>query len=172
LVTVLYHPEGFPNDVKDDDDHSLTFPSQGCTPGWWKNQGFGAFDSASDPLAIAVTSAVANYWYGGVAPAGFDGTHNALFRDAFNLTAAQMTAVGLDPNLTLLGAIELNGGNYDALARQGTSALLNSVSVDYPYEASQVLQMVHDGIANQNIDNLINIFDAANNLDHSSCPSG
>jgi hypothetical protein len=171
VVTVHYHPAGFPNDITDSDDHSVTFPAQGCTPGWWKNQGLGAYDNPNDALATALTTAVADYWYGGVAPAGFDGTHDALFRDAFNLTSAQMTAVGLDPNLTLLGAIQLGGGNYNALARQGTSALLNSVSVDYPYDPDQVLQMVHDAIVDQDLDDLINLFDAANNLDHSSCPS-
>jgi hypothetical protein len=122
----------------------INTPAQGCTPGWWKNQGLGAYDQSTDALAVAVTTAVADYWYGGVAPAGFDGTHTALFRDAFNVTSAQMTAAGLDPNLTLLGAIELGGGNYFALARQGTAALLNSVSVAYPYDASQVLQLMHD----------------------------
>jgi uncharacterized repeat protein (TIGR01451 family) len=172
IVTVHYHPANFPNDITDFDTHSVSFPAQGCTPGWWKNQGLGAYDSPTDPLAIAVTTAVADYWYGGVAPAGFDGTHDALFRDAFSLTSAQMSAVGLDPNLTLLGAIELGGGNFNALARQGTSALLNSVSVDYPYEANQVLQMVHDAIVTQNVGNLVNLFDTANNLDHSSCPTG
>jgi hypothetical protein len=170
VVTIHYHPDGFPNDITDDDDHSVTFSSQGCTPGWWKNQGLGAYDDASDALAMAVTAAVADHW--GSAPAGFDGTHDALFMDAFNLTSAEMTAVGLDPNLTLLGAIELGGGNYFALARQGTAALLNSVSVDYSYDADQVLQMVHDAIVNQDLDDLVDLFDDANNFDHSSCPSG
>jgi hypothetical protein len=36
VVTVHYHPDGFPNDVTDDDDHSVTFPIMGCTPGFWQ----------------------------------------------------------------------------------------------------------------------------------------
>jgi hypothetical protein len=35
-VTVLYHPEGFPNDISDDDTHTVLIPILGCTPGFWQ----------------------------------------------------------------------------------------------------------------------------------------
>jgi uncharacterized repeat protein (TIGR01451 family) len=36
VVTVLYHPDGFPNDITDDDDHTVLIPILGCTPGFWQ----------------------------------------------------------------------------------------------------------------------------------------
>jgi hypothetical protein len=150
----------------------VNVPNQGCTPGWWKNQGKTAYDEPGDWLAIAVTDAVADYWYGGTAPVGFDGTHSALFREAFNLNKGQMNARGVPKDLTLLEAVELGGGNFKALARQGTSALLNSLSVAYEYGPEQVLQKVHEAFVTGNLENLINDFDTANNRDHSFCPTG
>jgi hypothetical protein len=176
VVTVHYHPDGFPNDITDDDDHSLEIipAGEGCTPGWWKNQGVGAYDDPTDALAMAVNQAVLDYWYGGVAPIGwtFDGTTDSLFRDAFNLTEAQMQARGLDADLTLLEAIELGGGGFKALARHGTAALLNSLSVNYEFSADEVLQDVHDAFVSGNLGTLIDDFNEANNQDHSSCPTG
>jgi hypothetical protein len=147
---------------------------EGCSPGWWKSAGVGAYDQASDPLAIAVNEAVLAEWHGGGAPLGwtFDGTTTSLFRDAFNLTEAQMVARGLDPSLTILGAVELGGGNFDALARQGTAALLNSLSVNYLYTASSVLQLVHDALITGNLGTLVDDFNEASNEDHGSCPTG
>lgn len=150
----------------------VNVPGQGCTTGWWKNQGLEAYDKSTDELAIAVTNAVADYWYSGTAPAGFDGTHDALFRIAFKLTAAEMTDRGLDPNLTLLGAVELGGGGFNALARQGTSALLNSLSVAYEFSTDQVLQDVHDAFVTGDLGTLIDDYDTANSRDHSFCPTG
>jgi hypothetical protein len=36
VVTVHYNPFGFPNDVTDEDDHSLILPGFACTPGFWQ----------------------------------------------------------------------------------------------------------------------------------------
>ncbi|MGE5893877.1 MAG: hypothetical protein ACM34I_07465, partial [bacterium] len=36
VVAVHYNPNGFPNDITDDDDHTLLIPIQGCTPGFWQ----------------------------------------------------------------------------------------------------------------------------------------
>jgi hypothetical protein len=146
-------------------------PLEGCTPGWWKNQGLGAYDEAGDALAIAVTNAVADKWYGGTAPVGFDGTTGSLFRVAFNLTVAEMEARGLDGGLTLLEAVELGGGDFNALARHGTSGLLNSLSVDYGFSANEVLDDVHDAFISGNIGSLVSDLDTANKRDHGSCPS-
>jgi hypothetical protein len=180
VVTVHYHPVGFPNDITDDDDHSLEIipPGEGCTPGWWKNQGVGAYDEATDPLAIAVEDAVESYWGAGWIYLGttegndFQGTTDDLFRVAFNLTEAQMEARGLDADLTLLDAIELGGGGFKALARHGTAALLNSLSVNYEFDADEVLQDVHDAFVTGNLGTLVDDYNEANNRDHSSCPTG
>jgi hypothetical protein len=79
---------------------------------------------------------------------------------------------GLDPNLTLLGAVKLGGGDFNALARQGTSALLNSLSVAYEFGTEHVLQEVHDAFISGDIGDLITKYDTANKRDHSSCPTG
>ncbi len=149
-------------------------PLEGCTPGWWKNAGLGAWNEVGDALSQAVTQAVLDEWHGGIAPPGwtFDGTHESLFRDAFNLSEAEMTARGLDPGLTLLAAVELGGGNFKALARHGTSSLLNSLSVDFAYTETQVLQLVHDAFISGNIGTLIDDLNEASNKDHGSCPVG
>jgi uncharacterized repeat protein (TIGR01451 family) len=180
VVTVHYHPDGFPNDITDDDDHSLEIipAGEGCTPGWWKNQGVGAYDEATDALAMAVESAVESYWGAGWIYLGtaegdaFEGTTDDLFRVAFNLTEQQMEARGLSADLTLLEAIELGGGGFKALARHGTAALLNSLSVNYEFSADEVLQDVHDAFVSGNLGTLIDDFNEANNQDHSSCPTG
>jgi hypothetical protein len=143
----------------------VNVPGQGCTPGWWKNQGVTAYDQASDPLAQAVSSAVLAKW--GIVT---DGTTTSLFRDAFNLTPAQMQ--GLPADLTLLQAIELGGGGFNALARHGAGALLNSLSVAYEFTDDQVLQDVHDAFISGVIGTLIDDYATASERDHSFCPTG
>jgi hypothetical protein len=156
----------------------VNVPGQGCTPGWWKNQGLGAYDDPADTLAMAVEAAVESHWGAGWiylgTPEGdaFEGTTTSLFRVAFNLTPAEMTAQGLDPDLTLLGAVELGGGDFNALARHGTSALLNSLSVAYEYSSTQVLDDVHDAFIAGDVGTLIDDYDTANKRDHSACPAG
>jgi hypothetical protein len=148
-------------------------PPLGCTAGWWKNSGLGAFDDPSDELAQEVTAAVVVHWNPEPVPPEFDGTHGSLFRHAFNLSKAQMTARGLDPKLTLLSAVKLGGGDFNALARQGTSALLNSRSISYEFGAEEILKEVHDAFFNPDVvGDLITKYDTANKRDHSSCPTG
>jgi uncharacterized repeat protein (TIGR01451 family) len=49
VVTVHYHPANFPNDITDDDDHSLEIISMlGCTPGFW--QGGAGFKLWNQPV--------------------------------------------------------------------------------------------------------------------------
>jgi hypothetical protein len=154
-----------------------TKPSQGCTPGFWKNH-TAAWDQSTDATVIALKAAIdaagAPYAY----TAG--GMTTQSFATIFGLTSAQMTAAGLSPSLTLLGAINLGGGGFNALARHGTAALLSSVSVQYPYSAKQVLDGVHNAIvaldANQVSatfpDGVTTDLAAANNLSEQACPTG
>jgi hypothetical protein len=142
-------------------------PNQGCTPGWWKNSGLTAWDQPTDPLAIDLAAAVfaAN---GNVV----DGTTSSLFKDVFDLTDAQMTDAGLATDLTLLQAVELGGGDFKALARHGVSALLNSLSVAYEFDASYVLSEMHDAYVNGVWSDLLADLSTANQRDHSGCPTG
>src|SRR5439155_14155625 len=95
----------------------------------------------------------------------------------FWLSGAQLR--GLSSSLTLLGALNLGGGAFNALARHGTAALLSSASVQYPYTTLQVLQAVHqafvDGNPNEVLpgfpDGVLTDLTNANNLDEGACPS-
>jgi hypothetical protein len=146
-------------------------PLEGCTPGWWKNNGLTAWDQPTDPLAQAVAAAVFAKW-GTVV----EGDSDTFFRDVFDLTIQEMNDAGLDPSLTLLQAVELGGGGFNALARHGVSALLNSLSVAYEFTASSILQDMHDayadGVFGTDDQALLDGYANANNRDHSSCPTG
>jgi hypothetical protein len=92
----------------------------------------------------------------------------------FDLTAAQMTAAGLDPDLTILGAINLGGGGFQALARHGAAGLLSAGSVNFEFSVLEVYHLVHDpiaaGDADAAADNASELGDANNNS-HQSCPT-
>ena len=92
-------------------------PGQGCTPGWWKNK-------ASRPrtiLAIARDGSCVgrSRRSGTVVDRGGGGTTESLFRDVFGLTSGDMEKQGLDPDLTLLEAVELGGGGFNACQPTG-----------------------------------------------------
>lgn len=97
---------------------------EGCTPGYWKQSQH--FDSW--PAAYAPTDLFSSVF---TVPGGF---------------AFQNPESGTDPNtLTLVGALGLNGGGANSVARSGTAALLNAESGDvaYPYTVSEVIDMVN-----------------------------
>jgi hypothetical protein len=114
---------------------------QGCTPGYWRNH--------------------ADRWEGVASTDDFDTTFGV------NL---------FDPNITLGTAIWASGGGNNALARHATAALLNAhggvpnsdgTTVNYPYTADEVIQMVQEAVANGTIEETKDLLDAANNL---GCP--
>jgi hypothetical protein len=121
--------------------YTVTGGDEGCTPGYWRNH--------------------ADRWVG-VAPADdFDATFGV---DLFN------------PNITLGTAIWLGGGGVNAFARHATAALLNAnggvpnadgTTVNYPYTAAEVIQMVQDAVADGTIEATKDLFEAANEL---GCP--
>src|SRR5437763_2920587 len=86
---------------------------QGCSQGFWKNH-TSIWNAANKTVPTCVAAAIAAQG----SPYSGNGTTTSLFRTTFGLTAAQMTAAGLDPNLTLLDALNLQGGGLKALARQ------------------------------------------------------
>ncbi|ALJ00644.1 T9SS type A sorting domain-containing protein [Rufibacter tibetensis] len=86
---------------------------------------------------------------------------------------------GLNQSLTLAGALDLGGGNYNALARASTAALLNACHpvVNYPYSTDDILRAVREmfmngtttlnGVTYTSAEALKNELDRANNL---GCP--
>jgi hypothetical protein len=91
---------------------------EGCTLGYWK---------ADAEHHDAVT------W-----PSPY--TPSASYNDAFGVTA------GFNP-ATLLAALNQGGGQEDALARQGTAALLNAVALNFVYTPGQVIAIVQGAYA-------------------------
>lgn len=122
---------------------------EGCTPGYWKKH----------PEA----------W-------GCGYTTNSKFFDVFTVITNRR---GLAQNMTLLDALNQNGGGYSALARQATGALLNACNngVAYPYTQDQIKEAVvsmfnvgNATIGNMtfiDVDTLKNEFNRANSL---GCP--
>src|SRR5690606_10460012 len=77
-------------------------------------------------------------------------------------------------SLTLLGALDRNGGGYAKLARHASAALLNACNpgVEYPYTAGQIIADVREIFNNPslnkfNAEQLGDLYDRANNL---GCP--
>jgi hypothetical protein len=81
-----------------------------------------------------------------------------------------MTAAGLNPDLTMLQAINLGGGGFEKLARHGVAGLLSSASVAYSFTTVQVLQKVHDAIVNLQAEPTATQLASANDLSHVNCP--
>jgi len=137
---------------------------EGCTPGFWKNATT-YWDEAGDAVSSCVASAIAAK---GGSYSG-DGTTGSLFRTTFGLTAEQMVAAGLNPDLTLLQAISLGGGGCQKLARHATAALLNSCGLkSYGYSTGQVLTKTHNSIADNACEPTATKFATANET--STCP--
>jgi hypothetical protein len=126
VVTVLYHPSGFLNDVTDDDSHSLTFPNQGCTPGFWQG-GAGAplWNEVNDP----------QWTYGGTNPY----IHSTMFNTFFNVVT--------DPRLATYNMFDLvssGGGDNWAVkaARDMVAAYLNESAFPDEYPASSLADLL------------------------------
>jgi hypothetical protein len=168
-IAVHYNPSGFPNDIWD--DGQCTFEAQGgegCTPGFFKRW-TNVWDGPNDAISLAVKAAV-EAKYGDAAYVEGLGVTDQLFASIFGLTPAQMTAAGLDADMTMLEAINLGGGGFNAIARHGVAGLLSSVSVAYPYSADAVLTKVHDAIATLTVEPTLAQLSAANELSHQNCP--
>jgi hypothetical protein len=150
-----------------------TKPGQGCTPGFWKNH-TAAWDSTSDKTVAKLLPFL-------VSPFGFDpgitNFNNQLFFTIFGIPAGSQQ--GLDANLTLIGALNLGGGGFQALARHGTAALLSSGAVQFTFTPQQVLDGVRAAFLNNNPnfvtatfpDGVLNDLEAANNLNEQACPT-
>jgi len=139
VVTVLYHPEGFPNDITDDDDHMVQIPILGCTPGFWQG-GAGAplWDVPMDQ----------DWFDGGYATPYNPYDHNTLFNDFFNdaLDINGNGLVDIDTRLdgyTMYQLVSSGGGSDPAVkaARDMVAAYLNESAfpTDYPADSLEAL---------------------------------
>jgi uncharacterized repeat protein (TIGR01451 family) len=130
VVTVLYHPQGFPNDITDSDDHSLTITyGQGCTPGFWQG-GAGAllWDGIDDPAWVPFT-------------------HDTLFNTFFS----DVTDDRLN-DLTMFDIVGTGGGSDWArkAARDMVAAYLNESAFPAGYPAASLAAleaMWYDAVA-------------------------
>jgi uncharacterized repeat protein (TIGR01451 family) len=125
VVTVHYHPDGFPNDVADSDDHSLTIPNEGCTPGFWQGgAGSQLWNQVNDP----------QWTYGGTNPF----IHTTLFNAYFNvLTDSRLNGLTM---LDLVGT----GGTSDSArraARDMVAAYLNESAFPGTFPASSLANL-------------------------------
>jgi hypothetical protein len=94
-------------------------------------------------------------------PAQYDPTDR--FSDVFGVTIAG------DEDLTLRQALNLGGGDENALARAAVAALLNAASdeVNYEFTVEEVIAKVQNAIESGNIEAVKNQFDRENNR---GCP--
>jgi hypothetical protein len=122
IVTVLYHPQGFPNNITDDDSHSLTIPSQGCTPGFWQG-------GAGAPL-----------WDGVDDAAWVPFTHDTIFNSFFSQTVDSRLA-----GATMFSLVQGGGGSDSALkaARDMVAAYLNESAFPAGYAATSLADLTN-----------------------------
>lgn len=126
---------------------------QGCTPGYWKNH--------------------EKAW-----GCGYTGSTN--FFAAFGIpTSPSGNLRKLSSSLTMLKAVDLGGGGYEALARHAVAGLLSAChkNVTYPYTMADVKEAVKNmfvngtatlgGVHYSKVEALKNELDRANNL---GCP--
>jgi hypothetical protein len=118
---------------------------EGCTPGFWKqDQHFGSWTDPYDPTDPL----------------------SSVF------SAAALTAAGVDPNKTLLAALQTGGGGVDALLRHAVAAVLNAASpdVDYPFTEAEIIAAVNAALlSGEGIEDLKDELEGANEL---GCPLG
>jgi hypothetical protein len=166
---------------------------QGCTPGFWKNH-TAAWDSSSDSTVSHLLPLLTS-------PFGYDpsklggppssksfnnqpffgyGSTNPPYPSPgiFGLPSGPFQ--GISSSLTLIGALNLGGGGFQALARHGTAALLSSGSVQYQFTPSQVLNGVRNAFISGNSNQTSTVFpkgvltelENANNQSEQACPTG
>jgi len=144
-------------------------PYWGCTLGFWKTHP-AIWNDASDPISQCVANAISSQ---GGSYSG-NGTTSSSFMTTFGLTPAQMSAAGYPVNLTLLQALNLGGGGFNKLARQGVASLLNTcgLSGNFIYNSTQVLTNMHNAIANGTPEPIATQFASANETQPDNCPPG
>jgi uncharacterized repeat protein (TIGR01451 family) len=146
VVTVRYHPDGFPNEVQDEAEHSVEIlvANEGCTPGYWKNH----------------LDAWAGYSPDQTVESVFD-VPDALGLDNDTL----LTALNYGGGPGQIGAAQI-------LLRAAVAALLNAANPDvgYPRTEIEIIAAVNTALASGNRSTMLALataLDADNNL---GCP--
>jgi hypothetical protein len=125
VVTVHYHPDGFPNDITDNDSHSVQIPILGCTPGFWQGgAGSQLWDQVNDPQWI----------YNGTNPY----IHTTLFNSFFNVvTDSRLNG------LTMYDLVSTGGGSDSAVkaARDMVAAYLNESAFPADFPATSLADL-------------------------------
>lgn len=111
-----------------------TLGDEGCTPGYWKQE----------------------QHFGNWAPSIPTGTNATKFFDVFTVCDQfnNCSYQGLPADLTLLEALNLNGGDFYALARHAASAYLNSTNddVDFGLSKNDIIVGVVNAFKTGNLD--------------------
>jgi uncharacterized repeat protein (TIGR01451 family) len=151
-VTASYQVNGLSNVLTASSSCTVSIPTEGCTPGFWKNH-TSLWDEPTDPIAAA---------------AGF--TTTTSFNSFFGLTSAQS---GFADSLTMLDAVNLGGGDGAKLARHGVSSLLNiAAGLNYPLppginNATDLYNAIRNAYLTSTFEPLATELADANNL---NCP--
>lgn len=126
--------------------------NEGCTPGYWKQ----------------------SQHFGNWAPLVPTGDMATKFFDIFpvcEMDGSDCSYQGLSADLTLLEALQLGGGNFNALARHAAAAYLNakSKSVKYSFTTLELKDWVISAFKNGNAETIKNKLEQAN---EAGCPLG
>jgi uncharacterized repeat protein (TIGR01451 family) len=163
-VTATYQVQGLPDQLTESDTCTVQIVAgDDCGPGFWKNHPE-LWDENSDLVSENVRAAVDAKGEPYVHDPAVDGVDDQLFRNIFGVTAAE-----LNPDLTMAQALDLGGGGFNRLARQGVAGLLNSGTTEssYPLTSDDVLTMVHDAIVNGDPEDTADMLEEANEF---GCP--
>ena len=112
---------------------------EGLSPGYWKNH-------AEDWDGVATSMSFEEFFFGSPQP-GLNWKVKALASTGKEKFSTQ-------PDITLMQALELTGGDAAALARQAVAAVLNARDEDvtYQFSESQITGWVADALSGQPVD--------------------
>jgi hypothetical protein len=122
--------------------------TQGCTPGFWRNNG--AYVPGTDALLGA------NFWT----------LIGVVHTDDIAAMTRQGRAPGVSADLTIQQALELEGGQFRALIRHAAAALLNAstLGADYPHGTAEVETAFAAAITGGNHGDALSMLEDANEL--------
>jgi hypothetical protein len=143
---------------------------KGCTPGFWKNH-----VSVWDTQLDFVVNNMPNSLTDPVTP-GETFVTSTNFWAYFDIPVGTC-GISSDPNLTMLGALALRGGDCIALTRHAVSALLGAAAfpTDYPFGAAgatdfaSLYTLIRNAFLSCNCEALHNTLAAINELDGDFC---
>jgi len=112
---------------------------EGLSPGYWKNH-------AEDWDGVATSMSFEEFFFGSPQP--------GLSWKVKALTSTGKEKFSTQPDITLMQALELTGGDAAALARQAVAAVLNARDEDvtYQFSESQITGWVADALSGQPVD--------------------